>query len=128
MTTSVTTSVRTNLFDALGGGAAIEIAVDQFYQRLLDDSRVSHYFTNVDIRRQKRHMRAFLAAALGGPDLYRGRNMGEAHAHLGVTAAAWDTVVGHLVGTLTDLGVSPDLIGVIGARLTPLRDQIVSRP
>ena len=116
------------MFDTLGGSAAIEVAVDMFYQRLLADSGVSHYFTNVDMRRQKRHMRAFLAAALGGPDLYRGRDMGAAHAHLGVTAAAWYTVVGHLVATLTGLGVSPDLIEAIGGGLAPLRDQIVSHP
>jgi hemoglobin len=52
--------------------------------------------------------------------------MRSAHAHLGVTAADWDATVGHLVATLQSLGVPDDLIGEIGQRILPLRDQIVT--
>ena len=77
------------------------------------------------MRRQKAHMRAFMAAALGGPQLYAGRDMAAAHAGLGITDVAFDRVVGHLVATLTELGVAPATIAAIGDALAPLRAQVV---
>ena len=71
-------------------------------------------------------MRMFLAAALGGSAVYRGRDMATAHAGLRITAADWDATVGHLVGTLETLGVAADVIGEIGGRVLPLRDVIVN--
>lgn len=124
----MTITTRTTVFDAIGGAPAIQVAVDNLYDRLRADVQLSHYFDGVDMRQLKNHMRMFLAAALGGPNLYQGRNMRLAHAHLGITAAAWDTTVGHLVATLADLGVAVDVIAQIGASVAPLRDEIVSVP
>ena len=69
-------------------------------------------------------MRIFLAAALGGSALYRGRDMRSAHAGLGITPADWDATVGHLVATLETLAVPAELIGEVASRVLPLRDQI----
>jgi hemoglobin len=127
MTTIDSTQVRPTVYDAIGGSGAVSAAVDVLYDRLLADRLVAHHFEGVDLRRLASHMRAFLTAALGGPALYQGRDMGAAHAHLGITAAEWDATVGHVVGTLESLGVPADLIAEIGARLVPLKDVIVTR-
>lgn len=50
--------------------------------------------------------------------------MREAHAGLNVQPAHFDKVVGHLVDTLSSLGVPEDVIARIGAKLAPLRDEI----
>ncbi len=71
-----------SLYDDIGGSAAVAVAVDDLYERILADHELAPYFTRVEMRRQKTHMRAFLAAALGGPDIYRGRDMVAAHANL----------------------------------------------
>jgi hemoglobin len=76
--------------------------------------------------RQKSHLRAFVAAALGGPDVYAGRDMRTAHAHLRVTPAAFDRVVEHLAASLGALGVPVATIGAIADKLAPLRTQIVA--
>jgi hemoglobin len=68
----------------------------------------------------------FLAAALGGPHLYRGRDMRSAHAGLGVTPEAWDRTVRHIVGVLADLGVERGLADQVIGHLAPLRGQIVA--
>lgn len=122
----MTTPVRTTLFDAIGGIPAIDAATDLLYDRLLADDRLAHHFEGIDLRRLKTHMRMFLAAALGGSAVYRGRDMATAHAGLRITAADWDATVGHLVGTLETLGVAADVIGEIGGRVLPLRDVIVN--
>jgi hemoglobin len=43
-----------------------------------------------------------------------------------ITDADFDAVVGHLVDTLTGLGVPAETIGQIGAVLLPLRADIVT--
>jgi hemoglobin len=61
-----------SVYDEIGGGDAVTAAVDQFYVRVLGDPELAPYFEHTDMRKQKSHMRAFLAAALGGPQLYAG--------------------------------------------------------
>jgi hemoglobin len=120
--------MRTTIFAALGGPDRLAAAVDRLYDRLVADPVVAPYFDRVALPRLKAHLRTFLAAALGGPHLYRGRDMRVAHAQLGVTAEAWNRTVDHLAGVLADLGVDSALAGDVLALLAPLRDQIVSAP
>jgi hemoglobin len=115
------------IYDDIGGATGVATAVDHFYARVLADPEVGHYFDGVAMPRQIMHLRAFLAAALGGPQRYLGRDVREAHAGLGINEAAFERTIGHLVATLGHLGVSADTIGEIGSRLAPLRPQIVSR-
>lgn len=82
----------------------------------------------MDLGRQKSHQRAFMAAALGGPQAFAGRDMAAAHAGLNITDGAFDAVVAHLAGALADLGVPDEEIAQIAAVLAPLRAQIVSVP
>jgi hemoglobin len=117
---------RPTVYDAIGGSAAVAAAVDVLYARLLADPQLAHYFDGVDVRGLASHMRAFLTAALGGPELYQGRDMGAAHAKLAITSDAWDATVGHVVASLESLNVAPEHIGEIGAKLTPLKDVIVT--
>ena len=114
------------IYDSIGGAAAVQAAVDDFYARLLDNPKLAPFFADVDLRRLKAHQRAFIAAAVGGPEIYAGRDMAAAHAGLAVTDADFDAVVGHLVDTLTGLGVPNETIGQVGAALAPLRGDIVT--
>ena len=115
----------TTIYDQIGGREAVHAAVDIFYSRVLGDPLLARWFARVEMRRLKAHMRAFLTVALGGPEVYRGRDMGAAHAGLGVTDEAFDHVVDHLVTTLIELGVPDALIVAIGAKLAPLRAVVV---
>lgn len=42
----------TTLFEKLGGKAAVDLAVDRFYERVLNDERIRHFFENVDVTTQ----------------------------------------------------------------------------
>lgn len=116
------------IYDEIGGPDAVAAAVDEFYRRLLADPEVAPYFAGVELARLKSHQRAFIAAALGGPEIYAGRDMAAAHAGLAITGDAFDAVVGHLADTLASLGVPDATIAVIGSVLVPLRDDIVTAP
>ena len=115
-----------SVYEQIGGKPAVSAAVDGLYARLLADPVIAPYFDRTDMERQKRHMRAFMAVALGGAELYAGRDMASAHARLRITDDAFDRVVGHLVDTLASLAVSGETIEAIGAKLAPLRAQIVT--
>jgi hemoglobin len=115
-----------SIYDDIGGPAAVAATVEDFYHRLLADPATAPFFAGTDLAHLQSHQRAFIAAALGGPELYAGRDMAAAHAGLQITDADFDAVVGHLVETLTSLGVPPDTIATIGGALSPLRGDIVT--
>lgn len=80
----------------------------------------------IDRDRLERHMTHFLMAALGGPKRYTGRGMAAAHAGRGITAEAFDRVIGHVVAVLTGLGVPAAWIDEVGAAVEPLRVPVVT--
>lgn len=115
-----------SIYDSIGGASAVRAAVDDFYVRVLADPKLAPFFTSTDMDRLKAHQRSFIAAAIGGPEIFAGRDMASAHQGLGITDADFDAVVGHLVDTLTGLGVPEETIGQIGSALLPLRADIVT--
>jgi hemoglobin len=115
-----------SIYAKIGGAPSVSVAVDQFYERVTADPSLAHYFEDVDLVRLKGHQRAFIGAALGGPETYPGRDMAAAHAGLGITADDFGRVVQHLAGTLTSLGVDDETVATIGEALAPLQDQIVT--
>ena len=117
-----------SIYDSIGGADSVRAAVDDFYGRVLADPKLAPFFAGTDLSRLKAHQRSFIAAAIGGPEIFEGRDMASAHAGLGVTDADFDAVVGHLVDTLAGLGVPEETIGQIGAALLPLRADIVAAP
>lgn len=116
----------TSAYDEIGGAGALKAAVAVFYQRVLDDPDLQAWFSDVDLQRLKAHQRAFLSHALGGPDLFAGRSMAEAHAGLAITDDAFQAVVEHLVITLHDLGISSEQLDRVRSTVEALRDDVVS--
>ena len=115
----------TTLFQEIGGQPALMEAIERFYGRVLAEPSLARFFAGVPMQRQKGHMGAFLALALGGPDRYHGRPMREAYAGLGITTADFTRVAELLVETLTEMGVAQDLIDRIVAGVAPVHDAIV---
>jgi hemoglobin len=114
------------IYEEIGGEPAVSAAVEIFYGKVLNDPRLAGYFDRVDMADLQAHQRAFIGAAIGGPELYEGRSMKEAHAGMGITGHDFDAVVGHLGDTLTELGVPGATIGTIAGALAPLKAEIVS--
>jgi hemoglobin len=98
------------LFTRIGGMNAVDAAVDLFYQKVMLDDRINHFFFHIDMNRQSGKMKAFLAFAFGAPFPYPGLAMREAHQHMHLTEEHFDAVAQHLVTTLQELNVSADLI------------------
>ena len=118
------------LFDRLGGEAAVNAAVDIFYRKVLADDRISDFFDGVDMEKQAAKQKAFLTMAFGGPNNYSGEDMRKGHAHLvarGLNDSHFDAVVENLGGTLSELGVSDDLIGEVAAIAETTRNDVLGK-
>lgn len=114
------------LFEQLGGAEAVNLAVDKFYERVLADERIKHFFANTDMAKQWAHQKAFLTYAFGGTDKYSGSDMREAHKALvleqGLNHEHFDAVAEDLMLTLEEMGVSAELraqVAAVAARCPP---------
>jgi hemoglobin len=116
-----------SLYEEIGGAARLRPAVTLFSRRVLADPLLAPWFAGVELPRLRAHQQAFLTAALGGPDLFTGRDMTEAHAGLGITGREFDQFVSHLAATLRDLGAAPTAVARVCRRLEGLRASIVDR-
>lgn len=115
-----------SLYDSVGGAATVKAAVTVFYDRVVADPELAPWFDGVDLARLRAHQRAFLAAALGGPDLFSGRDPAGAHAGLRVTDDAYDAIVGHLATSLHDLGVADAVVADVRRRVEEFRPRVVT--
>lgn len=127
----MTTTVEMSLFDKIGGAPAVEAAVDKFYDKVLADERIKRFFVNTDMAKQRQHQKAFLTYAFGGQPGYNGRGMREAHKplvmRLGLNDTHFDAVVENLAATLSELGVSDELIGEVAKIAESIRDDVLCR-
>src|SRR5260370_41899335 len=94
--------------DGVGGGASIDAALDKFYPKILGDPRVSFLFEGIDMTRLRKHARAFLTMAFGGPNHYEGRDLRAAHTRArgqGLNESLFEDFMGHFRSTLQELGL-----------------------
>ncbi len=120
------TTKSKSLYERLGGEASIDAAVEEFYERVLADEELESFFTKTNITRLKRRQKDFFTTALGGPDIYKGRDMKKAHAHLPIEERHFAKVANHLVETLQSLDVPDAIIEEVVAAVAPLADDIVN--
>jgi hemoglobin len=114
------------IYDRIGGDAAIEAAVDNFYLRCLGDAELMPFFATTDMDRLKHHQRRFFKLAFTEipEDIDVANLMLTKHQKLfemGLTEHHFDLVAGHLVATLQYLGVEEPLIAECVAVVAPLR-------
>ena len=112
-------------YDALGAHPGIRRAVDQFYERIAADSSLTRFFEGADLDRLRAHQVELLAAAVGGPSRYTGRQMSQAHQGLHITDVAFDRVLGHLNAALVDAGADERTIRQVLRALSEMRIDIV---
>lgn len=119
----------TTLYDQIGGGPALKAAVTLFYEKVLADGRIAHFFDGVNMARQAAAQERFLAAVLQGKAADPAGYMQRAHRHLAGTLedTHFDAVAEHLDRTLAELGVADRPRTRIMAAVAGLRDAVLGR-
>jgi len=116
-----------SLYERIGGEAAVNAAVDIFYDKIIADERTRVFFENLDMAAQAQKQKAFLTMVFGGPNEYTGKDMRSAHAHLGLNDEHFDAVVELLAGTLAELGVGEADIGEVAEIAASVKDDVLNR-
>ncbi len=102
-----------SLYQRIGGKAALSAAVDLFYTKVLADKRVNHFFEDTNMKAQHSKQKAFLAAALGAPTPWTGKDMRKAHENLDLREENFAAIAENLQATLTELKLDEKLIGEV---------------
>ncbi|MEO3873765.1 group 1 truncated hemoglobin [Nonomuraea sp. B12E4] len=110
------------------GAATVREVVDQFYAVVLADPDLAPYFTDVDLPRLKRHMVMLLCSVLGGPEVYEGADLADAHRDMGITSEHYEKVGGMLVAALREKGADEELVQHVVTVLGQVRGSIVAQP
>lgn len=119
---------KQSLFDKYGGQGIVDILVDKFYEKMISNEKVKHFFDGVDIKKLKNHQKRFISIALGAPNKYEGKSIRKAHAHLNIKESPhFDTLIDCLSDTMDELGMhEDDIVAVIGI-VVKLRDDVLNR-
>lgn len=119
------------LYDAIGGAAAIDAAVDRFYERVLGDPLLAPLFHGMDMRAQRHKQKLFFTTIFKGETDGAQAYMRAAHRRLVgeglIQDAHFDAVALHLQATLEDLSVPAKLTDQIMAAAAGLRDAVLGR-
>ena len=118
------------LYERLGGEAAVNAAVDIFYDKVLSDYRINRFFERTDMAKQAEHLKAFMTVAFGGPNNYTGRSLRDGHARLvkmGLDDSHYDAVMEQLGATLQELNVPAELISEAAALVESVRGEVLGK-
>jgi hemoglobin len=102
----------------------IELLVGKFYDLLLKDPKVNHFFKNTNMTKQRAMQKSFLLHVLNGAP-YNGKGMRAAHKHLKLTDEHFGAVAESLVGALKQLNVVQEDIDEIMAFVATTHDDVL---
>lgn len=124
----------TPLYQRLGGAYPIATVVDEFIDRLLANGTLNANPAIDEARRRvppaglKYHVTSFMIEATGGPEVYTGRGMQEAHAHLEISETEWRAMAAELRAVLYAFNVPEAEQRELIELVATVKDQVVSAP
>ncbi|MFQ6029653.1 MAG: group 1 truncated hemoglobin [Dehalococcoidia bacterium] len=127
----MSTAPEKSLYERLGGYDAIAAATDDLLQRLTSDPEIGFYWrghSTDSMKRDRQLIVDFLCASIGGPVIYRGRDMKTSHVGLNITEREWEVFVAHTVATLEHFQVpEPEKQEFLDCAAS-LKGEIVEKP
>lgn len=112
-------------FDRLGGEAALRRIIEDFTARVFDDVMIGFLFEGKPKRRITEMEYRFAAAHLGGPVVYTGRPIAEAHARSPILGGHFMRRRKILIDTLADHGVDEDIVARWLVEVDALREAVL---
>ena len=120
------TDANIPLFTRIGGELGILAMVDRFYDRVLADTELAHFFSHVAMDTLRKMQLEFFSAALGGPVQYTGRPIVHAHQTHRINLADFQRFTRHLFDTLESFSINEQDRYDIVSRLNVYIDDVVS--
>ncbi|MBY0406869.1 MAG: group 1 truncated hemoglobin, partial [Rickettsiales bacterium] len=94
------------------------------------DALLAPFFANLDMQEQVEKQKQFLTYAFGGPSVYTGRGMRNAHSNAvshGLNDTHFNQVMKHLGDTLAELSVPQPLIAEAAAIAESTRNDVLGK-
>jgi hemoglobin len=114
-----------SIYQKIGGKPVIDKAVRIFYDKMLADQRVSHFFGEVSIPLLKKKQEMFMILVTGGPAVYTGQSLRQAHARLNLDEESFDIAAGYIRDSFVELGVEQCYIDVVIARVQLFKSEVL---
>lgn len=116
-----------SIYDEIGGAAAVDAAVDIFYEKVLADPILKPFFESVEMDGQSRKQKAFFTTIFKGDTAGADAYMRKAHTGMDISDEAFGAVAGHLNATLEQLNVPQHLTDQIMGAAGGLKDAVQNR-
>ena len=122
---------KLSLYERLGGVYNIAVVVDDFIDRIMADPRlnanpmVDEAHHRVSPQGFKYLVTEMVCWATGGPQVYSGRSMSDAHHHLAITRQEWQAFMDDFRQTLEKFNVPPQEQAELKAIVESTRADIV---
>ena len=100
---------------------------ERLYDFILDDPDLKTFFIGIDMDNLTDHMADLLCMITGGPELYEGRNLKDAHQSFAITDAIFDKVALHLLSAMQDLKIDPEDAKLVLDVVAKSRSDVVTR-
>lgn len=100
-----------DLYDLIGGRRTIWAATESFYDKVLEDDSLRHFFKRTDMAHLRSRQSMFISMLLGGRVVYTGKDIHEAHAYArnhGLNDTHFDAFLKHFRAALEEVGVKAE--------------------
>jgi TolB-like protein/truncated hemoglobin YjbI len=126
---AIANRLKVDLFSLIGGSQTVLAATDIFFRRIIGDDSINHFFAGAELAHLLAHYKMFISALLGGPESYKGQDMGTVHAHLTpqLNDAHFDAFMKHFRASLLEVGVREDKADRVIGVLEGKRNAVLNR-
>jgi hemoglobin len=118
-----------DLYDLVGGRHTIWAATELFYEKVLADDRLSHFFQQTDMAHLRSRQSMFISMLLGGRVVYTGKDLHDAHAAArsqGLSNAHFDPFLNHFRAALAEVGVELEKVEKVIKLLESKRSAVLN--
>lgn len=118
-----------DLYDLIGGNRTVWAATERFYDKVLADHRLQHFFKRSDMAHVRARQSMFISMLLGGRIVYTGKDIHDAHTrsrHHGLTDMHFDLFLGYFREALEEVGVNAEKAEKVIRRLEERRDAVLN--
>lgn len=116
------------LFDKYGGVPVVTALVRDFYERVLLDPTLAHYFDGIEMPALVDHQVAFMRFVMGKPsEVFTSERMATAHQKFKINQTDFDQTVVLLTRVLEEGGVAPDDLKLVVQRVAHFAHDIMYR-
>eukprot|EP00451_Oxyrrhis_marina_P012213 CAMPEP_0204315914 /NCGR_PEP_ID=MMETSP0469-20131031/5104_1 /ASSEMBLY_ACC=CAM_ASM_000384 /TAXON_ID=2969 /ORGANISM="Oxyrrhis marina" /LENGTH=1158 /DNA_ID=CAMNT_0051296633 /DNA_START=50 /DNA_END=3526 /DNA_ORIENTATION=+ len=118
---------KDGLFKRMGGEEGIAQFMDRVYDLIQVDNRIKSWFSGKNYQAIKEGQRVYLTELLGGPKIYKGKDLVEIHKGMGLSDYEFDCFLANCEKAMSGLGVEDETIDEAIVSMEPVRAALMNR-